>query len=89
MAHINTIQESMDLDKMKPKIKKAKKQQTEFEKGKRFVLEKGSIGNKAVLKSVCPICDGTDTKKIQNSYYCNVCKKAYISGEVYHMIKNK
>jgi hypothetical protein len=34
MAHINTIQESMDLDKMKPKIKKAKKIQDEFEKGK-------------------------------------------------------
>jgi hypothetical protein len=50
MAHINTIQESMDLDKMKPKIKKAKKRQDEFEKGKEWEPIPDAPGNAKRLK---------------------------------------
>jgi hypothetical protein len=42
---INTFQEIVELDKLKPKILKAQIEQRKREKGKRFIKVPNSIGN--------------------------------------------
>lgn len=41
----NSIQEAQDREKEKPKIRKARKRQTELEKQGKFVKVEGAIGN--------------------------------------------
>lgn len=42
---INTFQELIDLEKLKPKIRKAQIEQRKREKGKRYIKVPNSIGN--------------------------------------------
>lgn len=86
---INTFQEALDIEKSKPKIKKAKAKQKEFEKGKIWAISKDFAKETRVLTNPCPRCNSGKITVENKVFTCTKCNLIYRIDELLGTVASK